>query len=63
MGPSMAIETFDRLTLFGRRWFFRIIDAGNGQTLAQSEAYNSARARDSTAVRFANKLEARILEV
>lgn len=58
MGPGMEVQTFDRLTLWGRRWFFRIIDAGNGQTLAQSEAYNSAQARNSTAVRFSNRLDA-----
>ncbi len=37
--------TFDRMTLRGRRYFFRI-RANNGEVLAQSEAYNTARARD-----------------
>lgn len=41
----MKFETFDRLTLFGRRWFFRLV-AANGEPVAQSEAYNSAQSRD-----------------
>lgn len=36
---------FDRVTWFGRRWFFRY-RAENGETVFQSEAYNSAAARD-----------------
>lgn len=35
----MTIEMFSRLTLFGRRHFFRI-RAANGETLAQSESYS-----------------------
>lgn len=42
----MRFETFDRLTLFGRRWFFRIVREGNNEPMAQSEAYNSAAKRD-----------------
>ena len=53
MGPGMEVQIFDRLTLRGRRWFFRLVDAGNHETLAQSEAYNSSAARDNTADRFA----------
>lgn len=39
-------DTFDRLTLRGRRWFFRF-KAPNGEIVFQSEAYNSAAARDN----------------
>lgn len=49
----MQVQTFDGLTILGRRWWFRIVDAGNHETLAQSEAYNSAAGRDNTADRFA----------
>lgn len=40
-----AFVTFDRLTLFGRRWFFRYI-GNNGEPVFPSEAYNSPAARD-----------------
>jgi uncharacterized protein YegP (UPF0339 family) len=36
----MKIVAFPRRTLFGRRWFFRIL-AANGEPLAQSEAYRN----------------------
>lgn len=52
MGPGMEVQTFDGLTLFGRRWYFRVVDTGNWKTLAQSEGYNSRDARDRTARRF-----------
>jgi hypothetical protein len=42
----IRFETFDRLTLRGRRWFFRIVRNGNNEPLAQSEAYNRAASRD-----------------
>jgi uncharacterized protein YegP (UPF0339 family) len=38
-------ECFDRLTLRGRRWFFRFV-ASNAEPMFQSEAYNSSAARD-----------------
>lgn len=53
MGQGMEVQTFDRVTIFGRRWFFRIVDANNHETLAQSEAYNSKAGRDNTSDRFA----------
>lgn len=62
MGPGMEVQTFDGLTLLGRRWWFRIVDAGNHETLAQSESYNSAAARDKTARRFASALGAPIVK-
>jgi uncharacterized protein YegP (UPF0339 family) len=34
----MKFIAFPRLTLFGRRWFFRIL-AANGEPIAQSEGY------------------------
>lgn len=37
--------TFDAETEDGRRWFFRY-QAPNGEPVFQSEAYNSAAARD-----------------
>lgn len=52
MGPGMEVQTFDGLTLRGRRWYFRIVDTGNWEPLAQSEGYNSPAARDKTAERF-----------
>lgn len=53
MGPATAIETFDRATLLGRRWYFRIVDAGNHEIIAASEAYNSKASRNKTATRLA----------
>lgn len=35
----MKVEIFSRLTIFGRRHFFRV-RAGNGKTLLQSEGYS-----------------------
>lgn len=43
---KLRFETFDRLTLFGRRWFFRIVREGNNETMAQSEPYNRPEPRD-----------------
>lgn len=41
------IEGFDRATRAGkRRWYFRVRGA-NGRIIAQSEAYNTKRARDA----------------
>lgn len=61
-GATERVEIFDRMTLLGRRWYFRIVDAGNHETLAPSEAYNSAAARDKTANRFARALGCPIVE-
>jgi uncharacterized protein YegP (UPF0339 family) len=41
-----AFVTFDRMTLRGRRWFFRY-QGNNGEPIFQSEAYNSKAARDN----------------
>jgi len=62
MGPGMEIQKFDRLTLFGRRWYFRIVDAGNGEILASSEGYTRPYARNETAVRFSLALGAPVID-
>jgi hypothetical protein len=62
MGPGMRVETFDGLTLLGRRWYFRIVDAGNSEALAQGESYSSAIARDFTARRLAKALSAPLIK-
>lgn len=49
----VRFETFDRLTLFGRRFFFRIVANGNNEPLAQSEAYTSKQARTLAITRIA----------
>lgn len=56
MGPAIEIQTFDKLTLFGHRWYFRLVDCGNNEILAASEAYNSKAARNKTANRLAYNL-------
>lgn len=62
MGPGMEIILFDTRNLFGqRRYYFRIVDAGNREPLAQSEGYNSIEARAKTANRFASLLGAKII--
>lgn len=48
MGPPYEIQTFDSRKLRGRRWYFRLVDTGNWETIAQSEGYNSKAARDDT---------------
>jgi hypothetical protein len=53
MRPGLEIQTFERTRLLGKRWYFRIVDTGNWETLAPSEAYNSAAARNKTANRLA----------
>lgn len=48
---KLKIEKFTRLTLTGRRHFFRIKGA-NGEPIAQSEGYVRAKDRDETASLF-----------
>lgn len=52
--------TFDRLTFFGRRWFFRY-QGNNGEPVFQSEAYNSAASRDK-GIRAARKCHDAIVQ-
>lgn len=61
-GAREKVETFDSVTIWGRRWYFRIVDAFNHETLAPSEGYNSAYARDKTANRLARGLGCPIVE-
>lgn len=63
MQSFMEVQRFDRITLFGRRWFFRIVDTENNEKLVQSEAYNSAQARNKTANRFKAVLGCEIKDV
>lgn len=56
MGPGLEVQRFERTTLVGRRWFFRIVDAGNNEILAPSQAYKTIRQRDATAKRLAGAL-------
>lgn len=42
----IRFETFERVTLRGKRWFFRIVASGNNEVLAQSQTYKAARDRD-----------------
>lgn len=43
---KIRFEPFDRWTLLGKRYFFRIVREGNSEIMAQSEAYNRAEPRD-----------------
>jgi hypothetical protein len=56
MGPGMEVQTFDRLTLAGRRWFFRIVDCGNNEILSGSQPYKSPYQRNETANRLATAI-------
>ena len=51
----MKIELFSRLTLKGKRWFFRI-RAANGKTVAQSESYHNRHDALETATMLRAKL-------
>jgi hypothetical protein len=53
----MKIEVFSRLTLSGRRWFFRI-KAANGKIVAQSESYHNR----SDAIETATMLRAKLFD-
>ena len=44
----MKIEVYSRVGMFGRRWYFRL-KAGNGEVIAQSEAYNRKESAMGTA--------------
>lgn len=53
MGPAVEIQTFDKFTLLGQRWFFRIVDCGNSEILAASQTYKTKAQRGRTANRLA----------
>jgi uncharacterized protein YegP (UPF0339 family) len=48
MAEEMRFETFERVTLRGRRYFFRLVAGGNNEILAQSQPYKTERQRDRT---------------
>lgn len=62
MGPGFEVRSFDRLTLLGRRWFFRIVSMENWKIVSQSEAYNSRAARDQTGSKLARALGGYMIE-
>lgn len=61
MGAGMEVQTFNRLSLLGRRFYFRIVDAANWEVLAQSEGYTRPGARNETAKRLADALGAPLI--
>lgn len=63
MGPGMEVQTYDRATVLGRRWFFRIVDLNNHEKLAASQTYKTERQRDRTADRFSRLLRCPIRKV
>ena len=63
MGPAEEIQKFERITLLGRRFFFRIIDCGNNEVLAPSQTYKTRRQRDLTANRLARAIGCAVVEV
>jgi uncharacterized protein YegP (UPF0339 family) len=58
----MKFAAFPRLTLRGRRWFFRVV-AVNGETLAQSEGYRNKADCLRTAGLIINEAHTADLEV
>lgn len=48
MGPGYEIQTFERTGLLGRRWYFRVVDTGNWETILTSEAYRRPANRFAT---------------
>lgn len=42
----LRFETFDHMTLRGRRHFFRLVRVGNNEIMAQSQPYKRAESRD-----------------
>lgn len=61
MGPSEEVQVFERATLLGRRYFFRVVDVGNNETLAPSQPYKTWQQRDKTARRFADAFGCKIV--
>jgi hypothetical protein len=54
MRRKLKIEVFQRMTMLGRRWFFRI-RAANGEPIAQSEAYHNRLDCEDAAGIFINR--------
>lgn len=63
MGPGMEVQTYERVTVLGRRFFFRIVDTGNHEKLASSQTYKTQYWRDRTANRLAKALDCPIRKV
>ena len=63
MGPGMEVQTYERVTLIGRRFFFRIVDTNNYEKLTASQTYKTQKQRDITARRFAGLLACPIRKV
>lgn len=61
MGPAEEIQTFERPTLLGKRYFFRIVDVGNNEILAASQVYKTKQQRDKTALRLSYGLACAIV--
>lgn len=61
MGPGMEVQTFERRGLLGKRYYFRLVDTRNWETLSSSEAYNSRGAREKTAKRIADTIGCSII--
>lgn len=53
MGPAVEIQTFESKKLLGLRYFFRIVDTRNWETLAPSQTYKTKKQRNETATRLA----------
>lgn len=62
MGPNIAIETFERFTMLGPRWFFRGVDIGNSEVLFSSQPYKGPWQRDVTARRIAGLIGCKIVK-
>lgn len=45
--PIVRFEKFERKTLFGERYFFRIVREGNNEILAPSQPYKTIAGRDT----------------
>lgn len=60
---KIRFETFDRVTFFGRRYFFRIVREGNNEIMSTSQPYKQVGSRDiGISVIKAGAGEARIIE-
>lgn len=58
MGPGVEVQTFERSGILGLRWFFRIVDTSNWETLVVSQAYKTCRQRNETGQRLARLMGA-----
>lgn len=63
MGPGLEVQTYERVTLVGMRYFFRIVDTNNHEKLTASQTYKTVKQRDITARRFAGLLACPIRKV